>query len=297
MAAGPDFLGIGVQKAGTSWLAGNLAKHPDLWLAPEKELHYFDRAPRYASPDYLAAASRLRRFIGRGRAERVTRAYLIERIQNTVRKKKWENLPRDLNFVFSRYDDDWYRSLFTPGIGKICGEYTPSYAILELEDIQHVHSINPDMKVIIVLRDLVERQWSYVRFVSKRRYNSTLEIDLPIVKKYADEPGQDLRSDYTRMISQWRSIFPEEQIFIGFYDDIVARPREFLLEVFQFLGADSSEKHLTKWVSTQMNASPKQEMPADIRRYLTEKYLPQTEKLSNMIGGHSTDWLERMKSA
>ena len=41
----PDFLGIGAQKAGTTWLALNLGVHPQVWLPPIKELHYFDRPP------------------------------------------------------------------------------------------------------------------------------------------------------------------------------------------------------------------------------------------------------------
>jgi hypothetical protein len=38
----PDFLVIGAQKAGTSWLYKNLCCHPELYLPETKELHYFD---------------------------------------------------------------------------------------------------------------------------------------------------------------------------------------------------------------------------------------------------------------
>src|SRR5689334_16087334 len=38
----PDFLCIGAQKAGTSWLYQQLEPHPDFWMPPVKELHYFD---------------------------------------------------------------------------------------------------------------------------------------------------------------------------------------------------------------------------------------------------------------
>ena len=43
----PDFLIIGAQKAGTSWLAHNLAQHPDIHL-PADELHFFDKSARFA---------------------------------------------------------------------------------------------------------------------------------------------------------------------------------------------------------------------------------------------------------
>ncbi len=39
---GPDFLVIGAQRAGTTWLHRVLRQHPALWLPPLKELHYFD---------------------------------------------------------------------------------------------------------------------------------------------------------------------------------------------------------------------------------------------------------------
>ena len=41
-ADAPHFIGIGAQKAGTTWLYRNLQEHPEVWLPPEKELHYFD---------------------------------------------------------------------------------------------------------------------------------------------------------------------------------------------------------------------------------------------------------------
>ena len=38
----PDFIGIGAQKAGTTWLGHNLQLHPDVWMPRNRELHYFD---------------------------------------------------------------------------------------------------------------------------------------------------------------------------------------------------------------------------------------------------------------
>ncbi len=40
---GPDFLGIGAQKAGTSWLHANLAQHPRLRFPAGKEVHFWNR--------------------------------------------------------------------------------------------------------------------------------------------------------------------------------------------------------------------------------------------------------------
>src|SRR5678815_3591458 len=51
--AGPDFLCVGVHKGGTTWLYQQFDSHPDFWMPPLKELHYFDqlsRVQRSSSP-------------------------------------------------------------------------------------------------------------------------------------------------------------------------------------------------------------------------------------------------------
>jgi len=39
----PDFLGIGAQKSGTSWLHENLKPHPGVFVPEAKEVHFFDQ--------------------------------------------------------------------------------------------------------------------------------------------------------------------------------------------------------------------------------------------------------------
>lgn len=43
-AGPPDFVGVGVQRGGTSWWFSELARHPDVHRAPDvpKEVHFFD---------------------------------------------------------------------------------------------------------------------------------------------------------------------------------------------------------------------------------------------------------------
>lgn len=39
----PDFLIIGAQKAGSTWMNANLAWHPEVWTPPIKELNFFNQ--------------------------------------------------------------------------------------------------------------------------------------------------------------------------------------------------------------------------------------------------------------
>jgi hypothetical protein len=60
----PDFLGIGAQKAGTTWLWENLRRHPEIFVPDKKELHYFDnkfdRSLRYYTQRFEAARGRVK---------------------------------------------------------------------------------------------------------------------------------------------------------------------------------------------------------------------------------------------
>ena len=43
----PNFMIIGAQKCGTTWLDAMLRKHPQVFVSAEKELHFWDREPRW----------------------------------------------------------------------------------------------------------------------------------------------------------------------------------------------------------------------------------------------------------
>lgn len=54
VVADPDFVGIGTQKAGTTWWYEAISEHPDVYSRPDlhKERHYFDRfATKMFGPD------------------------------------------------------------------------------------------------------------------------------------------------------------------------------------------------------------------------------------------------------
>jgi hypothetical protein len=54
VSEGPDFLCIGQQHAGSTWLFDQLKFHPNLWLPPAKALHYLDG--RFPDATLLKAA-------------------------------------------------------------------------------------------------------------------------------------------------------------------------------------------------------------------------------------------------
>src|SRR5215207_5202714 len=148
----PDFIGIGAQKAGTTWLHRNLQAHPEIWMPKEKELHYFDEKIKQRGWVFS-------RLLGKRPTDKRWRRQLGSRFKQASKERSRQNAAWDLRYFFGRPDDGWYASLFEQGRGKVAGEATPDYAILDEEAIAHVHGLMPDAKIIFMMRNPIERPW------------------------------------------------------------------------------------------------------------------------------------------
>ena len=104
----PAFLGIGMQKAGTSWLHHQLSGHPDLWLPAHKELHFFDGLlnPEWDKRRRNAGTAAIQK-LAAGLQEQSPE----EREGSLAQMEMWMHLCRDAR------DGKWYRQFwrkFTP---------------------------------------------------------------------------------------------------------------------------------------------------------------------------------------
>src|SRR5262249_23994658 len=64
-------------------------------------------------------------------------------------------------FTTSRSTDQWYLNLFRPAGGRIAGDISPGYALIDDEGVRRVQRICPDARIIFLLRHPVERAWSH----------------------------------------------------------------------------------------------------------------------------------------
>ena len=73
-----DFLGIGVQKGGTTWLYHHLARHPQIAFPAGKEVHFWDRASAEGAARWIELLEPASRLDAQGRPVRtgeITPAY------------------------------------------------------------------------------------------------------------------------------------------------------------------------------------------------------------------------------
>jgi hypothetical protein len=282
----PDFIGIGAQKAGTTWLSHNLQLHPEVWMPGIKEFHYFnDRINDPRNP--------VSRLYGKIKGERTVdrrwRRQVKSRIRRHLHSFSKDDFLWDLKYYTGTPDNEWYASLFEPGRGRITGEITPAYSMLDRESIAYVHDLAPDAKLIFMMRNPIERAWSQVvmRFDKSGKKNVASARRKRLLRNFESE-GSRSRTDYLRTLENWGAFYSEEQIFVGFLEDIHFYPEKLLDSVYEFLGVDASFK--PPGVGEKVHARSAGSMPIDAAVYLAQLYEEELSRLEEHFGGYTAFW-------
>jgi Sulfotransferase family len=278
----PDFIGIGAQKAGTTWLHRNLQAHPEIYM-PRKEVHYFDRKIK----DRTNPVSR---FFGKRDIDVQWRRQVKRTATQFLRRPSFKDLAWDFNYYMRPYNDRWYGSVFEPKNGKVAGEITPAYSALDRERVAHVHSLVPDAKIIFMMRNPIERAWSQTVMsfdkVEKGSFSSVSEEEL--FKKIGRNSTYKL-SNYLRTFEHWEAFYPPERFFVGFLEDSSFLPRELLQKLYSFLGVDPDfEPPLTEKKIHSRSAGT---MPTKVAVHLAKNFREEISRLEERFGGYASFWL------
>ncbi len=185
----------------------------------------------------------------------------------------------------------FYAQRFAPGRVKVKGDMTPNYALLAPDRIATVRKLMPDVRLIFLMRNPIERAWSRVvmRVVIEagRSMESMSDDELT-----AELIREDVRSnsDYLTIIRSWLRFFPGEQLWIGFMDDIVNRPEALLREVLAHINV-SADLDLSDFpLSQRFFAGPGTSIGPNQLSFLRGMYAAQIEELYEAFGERVSAW-------
>jgi len=117
---------------------------------------------------------------------------------------------------------------------SIKGEITPDY-IYHQKTPYLIRKHFPDVKIIIVLRNPIEKIYSEYRFQKIRKLR--LSIYKTLEEAIKKDPMLTKMGYYYKQISKYYDLFPNENILILFFDDIEKNPIEFMKKIYTFIGA------------------------------------------------------------
>ena len=194
-----DFIGVGAPKCGTTWIAECLAEHPDVCFSWNKEPHFFNRDREYE------------------KGLDYYRTY------------------------FKNCENHAYRQAghaYRQAGKKLRGEYTVNYLYFD-SAAERIKKDFPDAKIIIALRNPIDRAYSNFRYEQSRvQIPDNISFENAVrQKEYARFINYSLYSDG---LKRYLARFPKENVLIVIYEDIKKDPLAFIQNIYRFVGADPS---------------------------------------------------------
>ncbi|MEL7447996.1 MAG: sulfotransferase [Pseudomonadota bacterium] len=287
---GPDFLCIGAPKCGTSWLHRQMTQHRQVWLPLVKELHYFDS--RYPLPVAGTKAGSRNGVVG------LFRGYPRDKILRSFGKALKDLNPAQLAWAVRYFggaqDDNWYLRIFDRPAGMRSGDFTTAYCALSAEAVAHARRLAPDVRVVFLMRNPMDRAWSHARMLVPKLLGKPLaDVSEAEFTTYLSHPAAQLRGRYLNTLETWESQFPAEQIFTGFFDDIASRPEQLLQSIYTFLELDASPENLPPDVRKPVNVGNRRvprAVPPAIHALLADLYRNDIKALQARFGGVTETW-------
>jgi len=221
-------VGLGAQKAGSTWLARYFGDHPRIYVPRLKELHYFDVVYKPELRGY--ANDRMIRL-----AKEIADDLYLE---GTVRPnlKKMEKLLAVIDRLQMTADKRYpYLKFFEDRVTDedVFCDITPAYALLDERGFRAIEATHPDVKYIFLMRDPIDRFWSALRMGLRKIENFD-----PVgrFEGLLEDPEHFGRSDYPATIRALEAVVPAERIKYVFYEDLFRS--ETVDELTAFVGVE-----------------------------------------------------------
>lgn len=220
----PDFLGLGVRRAASTYMFNILSQHPEISF-PEMSID----KPFCCDKGIFKRLQKERKF-----TVKETQFWTPFYIKPFAEKKKFLNA---------------YTQLFNPE--KLCGENGATYLLFLTfvpEILQFLHECKPDIKLFFTIRNPIDR------FISDYHYRpmgGTFEKVLRIVKNRVKNNKINKLDYYNRLylsglydisIKKLLEYFKPDQIFVINFEALTDSPEEIFKRLCRFLEIDETFK-------------------------------------------------------
>jgi hypothetical protein len=189
-------------------------------------------------------------------------------------KKELHYFTRELDPFYdpAYYGLEYHEQLqYDPKSGKLCGEASPSYIVAA----ERVAAFNPNAKIIIMLRDPVDRALS--------QYKQYLQFQLAEHREHLFDQGvgslnfvQD--SLYESYVSSFLDRFPAPNVMLVSFEHFCASQQDAMRHIFRFLGlvplAIAADKKLSQTSAI---------VPDGVREQLEQYFAEQRGKIARLI--------------
>jgi len=222
---------VGAAKSGTTALYRFLNLHPEIFLSPIKEPHYFSKDIRFNnfSKDY------------RDRNYFDLKKYFAKEVLEY----------KQIAFIEDSKD---YECLFKDSSSeKYLGEVSNGYLISK-NAYREIYKYNKNSKIIMILREPIDRAFSHWRQEFRAGFSNSDNFYDDIVHDFNlnDSQWGGISNTYVQLglysnqLKKFFDIFPKKNIKVFLYDDLVNNPKQLRKDLFNFLKINDLEIDFSK---------------------------------------------------
>lgn len=264
----PSFFLVGAPKCGTTSFYEYFKAHPELYVSPIKEPNYFckDVDVQSFKPSFRATLPDLDKYFA-------------------------ESVLQEEHLAFVQNEADYLRLFEGNSKGLVAGECSSNYLHSETA-AEELHQFNPEAKIIISLRNPIERAYShYLMAVQmgmvKEDFKTAVEKDLNAQEKGLGISEQFFELGlYSKAIKKYQDLFGQDQVLVLFFDEWVKNGIEVQKTLCQFL-------NVTIFTALDENGSNVSRSVRNAGLHQKIMHHPLKEKLMNTL---PASWLEKVKS-
>ena len=189
-----------------------------------------------------------------------------------------------------------YRELYHPLDGQICGEASTTYTFYPTfnKDVwQALHSFNPQLKLIYIMRDPVDRIVSHYMHCYSRGYTSEPFEDVVLTQSMYINISR-----YFVQIKPYIELFGRKQVLLLTFEEFISDKTASMGKIAAFLGIDASlfdsinDVHINKSVGEYKRSIKAENLS---RNSLVQKVKPLFPKLFRQTVFNVIDSINRKK--
>jgi len=185
---------------------------------------------------------------------------------------------------------DYYHSKFEFNNYQMFGESTPMY-LYDQECIKKIFNYNPDMKLVIMLRNPIERAYSLYN-MAKKHNQETLTFSDAIRGEKNRLPSKWYsyvdRGLYFKQISNVLKFFEMEKIHFIRHEDYLSDQEGEISKVMNFIGVDPSQYKYSEQPSKV--ESRKYDISDSDRKYLLDIFGDDINSLEKLLKWNCENW-------